>query len=184
MNEDIAQIARRLKELREISNVSQENLAKELGISLNDYKSIESGQTDISLALLIKISDKFKVELVALLTGDNPKLHQYCVVRKGHGVGVDRRKQYKYENLAYNFANKLAEPFIVTVNPENAKDELQFNSHPGQEFNYVLEGTMAITLEGHEIVLHEGDSIYFNSGYKHAMKALGNTSVRFLAIAM
>jgi len=184
MNEEIKQIAQRIKGLRDITGISEQELSNELGISLDSYKSIESGQTDISLALLIKISNKFNIELAALLTGDNPKLHQYCVVRKGLGISVERRKQYKYENLAYNFANKLAEPFIVTVEPDTESSKLEFNSHPGEEFNYVLEGSMKIILEGHEILLNEGDSIYFNSSYKHAMKAMNNKPVKFLAIAM
>ena len=184
MNEEIKQIAQRIKGLRDITGISQESLSEYLGISLDDYKSIESGKNDISLALLIKISTKFNIELAALLSGDNPKLHQYCVVRKGHGINVERSKQYKYENLAYNFANKLAEPFIVTAEPDAINQNLQFNSHKGQEFNYVLEGSMMIILEGHELLLNEGDSIYFNSLYKHAMKAMNNKPVKFLAIAI
>ena len=184
MNEEIKQIARRIKEIRDISGMSKEALSNDLGITVSDYDLIESGKTDISLALLIKISNKFNIELAALLTGDNPKLHQYCVVRKGHGISVERRKQYKYENLAYNFANKLAEPFIVTAEADVDSSNLQFNSHPGEEFNYVLEGSMMIILEGHEITLNEGDSIYFNSSYKHAMKALNNKLVKFLAVTM
>ena len=182
MNEKIKQIAQRIEELRKISDISQEKLAEDVGLNLNDYKSIENGDVDISLALLIKLSNKFKVELTSLLTGSDPKLHQYCVVRKGHGVSVERRKQYKYESLAYNFAHKHVEPFIVTVEPDS--NDLQFNSHPGQEFNYVLEGSLKLFLEDHEITLNEGDSIYFNSSYKHSMKAMNNAPAKILAITI
>jgi transcriptional regulator with XRE-family HTH domain len=184
MNEEIIQIARRIKALREISGISQESLAENLAISLDEYKLIEGGKIDISVALLIKISHRLHVELSALLTGENPKLHQYCVVRKDHGIVAERKKQYKYENLAYNFVHKLAEPFIVTAQPDAENQSLQFNSHPGQEFNYVLEGSMTIFLEEHEIVLGAGDSIYFDSVYRHAMRAMNNKPVRFLAITL
>ena len=183
MNEEIIQIARRIKALREITGISQESLAEHLDISLEDYKSMEGGKTDISVALLIRISQCLNVELSALLTGENPKLHQYCVVRKGHGIMAERKQQYNYENLAYNFVHKRAEPFIVTAKPDDMK-EIQYNSHPGQEFNYVLEGSMTFFLEGHEIVLNEGDSIYFDSLHKHALKALNNKPVKFLAITL
>jgi transcriptional regulator with XRE-family HTH domain len=183
MNEEIIQIARRIKALREITGLSPESLAEYLGIAPEDYLSMEGGKTDISVALLIRISQRLNVELSALLTGENPRLHQYCVVRKGHGIMAERKQQYKYENLAYNFVHKRAEPFIVTASPDNIK-EIQYNSHPGQEFNYVLEGSMTIFLEGHEIVLNEGDSIYFDSSHKHAMKALNNQPVKFLAITV
>jgi len=77
---------------------------------------------------------------------------------------------------------KKAEPFIVTVTPDPESLPLEFNSHPGQEFNYVLEGTLMIVVDGHEIILTEGDSVYFDSGYQHAMKAMNNHSARFLAV--
>ena len=102
--------------------------------------------------------------------------------RKGKGLNVDRRKQYKYESLASNFIQKKSEPFIVTVEPDATNAPLESNIHPGQEFNYVLEGTLMIVVDGHEITLSEGDSIYFDSGYKHAMKALNNQQARFLAV--
>jgi len=183
MNEEIIQIARRIKALREITGISQESLSEYLEIPPGEYLSMESGKTDISVALLIRISQRLNVELSALLTGENPRLHQYCVVRKGHGIVAERKQQYKYENLAYNFVHKRAEPFIVTASADDIK-EIQYNSHPGQEFNYVLEGSMAIFLEGHEILLNEGDSIYFDSSHKHAMKALNNKPVKFLAITV
>ena len=183
MNEEIIQIARRIKALREITGLSQESLAEHLEITLEDYRSMESGMNDISVALLIRISQRLNVELSALLTGENPRLHQYCVVRKGHGIIAERKQQYKYENLAYNFVHKRAEPFIVTANPDELK-EIQYNSHPGQEFNYVLEGSMTIFFEGHEIVLNEGDSIYFDSSHRHAMKALNDKPVKFLAVTI
>jgi hypothetical protein len=58
------------------------------------------------------------------------------VTRNGEGVEVERREQYKYQNLAGNFVHKKAEPFIVTVEPHQDKPSIY--SHPGQEFDYVL----------------------------------------------
>jgi quercetin dioxygenase-like cupin family protein len=73
---------------------------------------------------------------------------------------------------------------MVTIDPQQEKGMLEFNSHPGQEFNYVVKGSMMSIIDGHEIILNEGDSIYFDSGYKHAMKALNNEQVKFLAIVL
>jgi transcriptional regulator with XRE-family HTH domain len=182
MNEQITQIAERVRALREISGISQESLAGHLGITPEEYNTLESGKVDISVSRLLTISHALNVELGALLTGENPRLHQYCVVRKGHGVQVERMKQYKYENLAYNFIHKIAEPFIVTAEPEEGP--VAFNTHPGQEFNYVLEGSMTIYFEDHTILLREGDSIYFDSSHRHAMGAMNGKPVRFLAMIM
>ena len=73
---------------------------------------------------------------------------------------------------------------MVTIDPRPEGETLEFNSHPGQEFNYVLQGSMMTIIDGHEIILNEGDSIYFDSGFNHAMRALNNEQVRFLAIVL
>jgi len=182
MNEEILQIAQRIRALRDINGISMESLATYLGMNITDYQALESGKTDISVAIIIKISQKLNVEFAALLTGENPRLHQYCVVRKGHGAHVERMKQYTYESLASNFIHKKSEPFLVNVTPMPKDVKPDFNAHPGQEFNYILEGDMEIYFEDHVIELHEGDSIYFDSSHKHAMKALHDKSARFLAL--
>jgi len=182
MSDQIKMIAARIKELREISGVSIETLSKEFGISKETYEEYESGNTDIPVSFLYEIANKFKVELTAILTGEVPKLHTYALSRKDKGVNVERSKQYKYQNLAYNFAHKKAEPFLVTVEPSVDDLPIHFNSHAGQEFNYVLEGTLKIIVDGHELILNEGDSLYFDSTYNHGMKSLNNKNARFLAI--
>ena len=184
MKEKIQFIAEQIKELREISGLSATSLAQELGISSDLIIQYESGAVDIPVGFLYKVAHKFGIELTAILTGENPRLHVYCVVRKDKGLSVERRKQYKYENLAFNFINKKAEPFIVKIDPDTEFTPVEFNSHPGQEFNYVLEGTMKTIIDTHEIVLNVGDSIFFDSAYKHAMKAMNQTPVKMLAIVL
>jgi mannose-6-phosphate isomerase-like protein (cupin superfamily) len=182
MNEQIQLIAARIKELRGIAGLSPETFANELEVDTELFRDYESGTTDIPVGFLIKVAHRFKLELSSLLRGDEPKLHVYSVVRKDKGLNVDRRKQYQYQSLASNFIQKKSEPFIVTVNANSADMPLEFNSHIGQEFNFVLEGTLMVLVDGHEIILNEGDSIYFDSSFQHAMKALNNQSAKFLAI--
>jgi transcriptional regulator with XRE-family HTH domain len=184
MNEQIKQIAERIREIREISGISAETMADRLGVPREKYLIYEGGDTDIPVGLIFNISELFNVELSVLLGGDNPKLRIYGIVRNGKGLKLERRKQYKYESLAFNFIHKKAEPFMVTIDPNTENSLLEFNSHPGQEFNYVMKGTMMTIIGGHEIILNEGDSIYFDSGFKHAMKALNNEQVKFLAIVL
>jgi len=184
MSEQIKLIASRIKELREISSVSVKTLAAELHISEETYLEYESGNTDIPVSFLYQIANRFNVELTAILTGDNPKLHTYQVVRKGKGTNVERREHYKYQSLAYNFVGKKAQPFIVTVEPDDDNNPVHFNSHEGQEFNYVLEGTLKIIINGRELVLEEGDSVYFDSSASHGMKALNGKQAKFLAIIL
>ena len=184
MSEQLKQIAERIKELRNIAGLGEEELAAKLDIPVDTYREYESGNVDIPVSFLYKISGMFNVKLTAILTGEGPKLHTYSLVRAGKGISVERRKEYKYQSLAYNFANKKAEPFLVTVEPEDEDSEVRYNSHTGQEFNYVLEGRMKVIINGHEIILNEGDSLFFNSGIDHAMKALDGKPAKFLAVIM
>jgi len=181
MPEKIRNIASRIREVREIAGISPESLALEFNIPRDTYLEYESGCTDIPVGLLYKVAHRFNVELTDLLTGESPRLHIYALTRKGTGISVERRKQYKYQSLAYNFVHKKAEPFLVTVEPD-AAGMPGVNSHPGQEFNFVLEGTLKITIDGHELVLEEGDSLFFDASFNHGMKALNNKPARFLAI--
>lgn len=184
MQERIKEVASRVKELREILEISPDSMSSHLRISPETYRKYENGEEDVPASILYEISRKLGVEMSILLTGETPRMHYFTVTRKGQGVSVERRKQYKYQNLASNFINKKAEPFIVTVEPKPAGTPVHTNSHPGQEFNLVLEGSMKLLIRDHEITLNEGDSIYFDSGCEHAMVALNNKSARFLAIIM
>jgi transcriptional regulator with XRE-family HTH domain len=182
MSDQIKQIAIRIKDLREIAGLTIEVLAGELGVSAETYRQYEGGDIDIPVGFLYELSTKFHVELTAILTGEDPKLHTYCLVKKDKGVNVDRKNPYKYLSLAYNFVNKKAEPFSVSVDPAADDAPIHFSSHPGQEFNFVLEGTLMIYIDGHQLILNEGDSLYFDSGCSHGMKALGGKKAKFLAI--
>jgi quercetin dioxygenase-like cupin family protein/DNA-binding XRE family transcriptional regulator len=182
--EQIKDVANRIKELRDILEISADDMSAYLRISREKYQKYESGDEDIPASILYEISQKLGVELSILLTGEAPRMHYFTVTRKGKGVSVERRKQYKYQNLASNFINKKAEPFIVIVEPKPQNAIIQTNSHPGQEYNYVLEGSLKLIIKDNEITLVEGDSIYFDSSCEHAMVALNNKTARFLAIIM
>ena len=184
MQERIKEVSDRIKELRDILGISPDDMSVHLGMSRAKYLKYEKGEEDIPASVLYEISRKLGVEMSILLTGETPRMHYFSVTRKGKGVSVERRKQYKYQNVAFNFINKKAEPFIVTVEPKPKKAEVQTNSHPGQEFNLVLEGSLKLIIKDHEIVLDEGDSIYFDSSCDHAMVALKNKPARFLAVIM
>lgn len=182
MNEKMKEIGSRILELRELSDISAEEMAKYLNIDIETYNEYENGVSDIPASILYEIAHKFNVDMGLLLTGEETRMHIFTITRKGKGVAVERRKQYKYENLAQKFIHKKAEPFIVIVEP---KEEIPSkNSHPGQEFDYVLEGTLKIYIHNNEIILNEGDSIFYDSTYEHAMEAMNNKPAKFLAIVM
>ena len=182
MEEQIKQIAERLKGLRDVLKITVADAAKTCGIDEKKYLEYESGEKDLPVSILHKISHKYGVELSVLLTGDEPHMHQYSLTRKNKGENSNRSEAYKYKALANSFINRKAEPFEVTVSPKPKETAFSLNSHPGQEFNYVLEGRMKICIGEKEMILDAGDSIYFNSGLSHGMLALDEKDCRFLAV--
>ena len=184
MTENERKIAMRIKELREASGETAEEVAAALGMSPQKYCDYENGVTDISISFLCEIAARYNVEVTTLLTGEDPKLKVYSLLRKGNGPTVERRKEYRYESLAESFTNKKCQPFLVTVDPNVEETPISLNSHPGQELDYVLSGQLCISINGKEMVLTEGDCLYFDSSYAHGMKAIGNEPAKFIAIVL
>jgi transcriptional regulator with XRE-family HTH domain len=182
LKESNRDIGNRIRELREISDISVKELAHELSLSEEEYNSYENGEKDVPASILYEIAQKFNVDMGLLITGEETRMHIFTITRKGEGASVERRKQYKYENLAPKFIHKKAETFIVTVDPKELEGKPSTSSHPGQEFNYIIEGSLKLYIHDNEIILNEGDSIFFDSRHEHSMEALNNKPAKFLAI--
>ena len=183
-SETAHEIAERVKTLRDIEGISMDTLARELRFDPGEYKLWESGDKEFPIGVLVEIGDYFRVDLSELLTGSSPKLKTYCLTREGEAPEVSRRPMYSYWNLAYHFRRKKGEPFMVEASADTENKPISLNTHPGQEFDYLLEGRLLISIGGREIELSPGDSIYYDSTEPHGMKALGGKRARFLAFVL
>ena len=181
MNREIAQ---RMKAIRELSELSISELADRMGVDQAEYGQYESGEVDIPISVLYDMSNTLRVSITELLTGDQAKLHVYSVVRKDKGVAVERSTAYKYSDLAYNFAGRKVSPFLVTIAPSGADEPYHLNIHNGHEYHYCLEGSFTVKIDGNELTIHEGDSLYFDSGHPHGMKALGGKQALVLVVVI
>lgn len=182
----ISEIAERIRSLRNLMDISEEEMAQVTSLPVEKYREYENGQIDFSFTFLLKSSERFGVDITELLTGDNPKLSFYTVVRRGNGPQIERRKGFEYRHLAYLMKNRMAEPFLVTApyNEEEQNRPIEYSTHEGQEFDIVLKGILKIDIKGHVEVLNEGDSIYYDSGQKHGMIAIGGSDCQFLAVVI
>ncbi|MDR1102636.1 MAG: cupin domain-containing protein [Tannerella sp.] len=184
MNEQIKQIAERLTGLRDVLEIGVEEMANVCNLSADEYLLLESGNVDISVSVLHRIAQAYGIELTVLMFGDEPKMSSYFVTRSGRGVAVERTKAYKYQSLAAGFSKRRADPFLVTVHPKPDGEPMYLNTHAGQEYNYVISGRLFFRINGKDLILEEGDSVYFNSELPHGMKALDGQTVTFLAVIM
>jgi quercetin dioxygenase-like cupin family protein len=161
---------------------SPEDFAREAGVTEAELAEYEKGERDFSFSFLYRAAEILGVDVVDLMSGESPTLSTCCLVRAGGGLAVDRRAAYQYAHLAHTFRRKSAEPFLVTVEPKDETPVL--HSHAGQEFNYLLSGQMRFFINTLSYDLSPGDSVYFDSGAAHAMRALGGEPAVFLAVVM
>jgi mannose-6-phosphate isomerase-like protein (cupin superfamily) len=181
--EQYKEIAPRLIGLREGIGWTTAEMADLLGMPVEKVEKYESGTTEIPVGYMLDVSRLCRVDLTTLISGREPHLKSYAMVRKGEGYAVDRRKDYDYKSLGYKFAGREMEPFLITVPPKN-EDEMTETSHRGQEFIYVLEGRLELRLNGEPLALEAGDSLYFNSETPHGLRGLDNKEAKFLDVIL
>lgn len=180
MNREISEIALRIRELREVCGYTVEELAAELKLAPEVYREYEENGENIPISVIYEIANKFNVDFAEIVTGVDAKLNTFHIVRRGDGRCVDRYPGYQYEDLAFRYSRKIMQPLLVTLEP--SEDVHEPVSHSGQEFNLVLEGTVALNFNDQELILNEGDSVYFNPTYPHAQSCVGDKKARFLTV--
>ena len=180
MNHEINEIAQRIKGLREACGYTREALAEELNLDLAVYADYEDSGENIPISVIYEIANKFGVDFTEIITGVGAKLDTYHVVRWGAGKSIDRYPGYRFEDLAFRYSHKIMQPLLVTLDPSDKPAALV--THPGQEFNFVLEGTVAVIFDGKELILQQGDSIYFNPTHPHGQRCVGDKKAKFLTM--
>lgn len=181
MSQINTEIASRIRELREACEFTPEEMAEKLKISVKTYMAFESSGADVPISAIYEIANICKVDFTEIVTGLAARLNTYQVVRRGEGKEISRFPGYFFEDLAFRYSHKIMQPLLVTLFPDKDK-QVELVTHPGQEFNLVLEGTVVVIFEDKEIVLQAGDSIYFNPNIPHGQKNGGEGKARFLTV--
>ena len=184
MSEVLKQIGLRLQGLRESLDMTQEEFAASCDIPIQNYIAYEDGQKDMTISLMKRISEQFDIDTSVLMFDDEPKMSNYFLTRKGKGLSINRVEMYKYQTLAGGFNNRKAEVFEVTIEPNVANLPLHRSNHGGQEFNRVLEGKMRLCIDNKELILNEGDSIYFDASRRDGMQPMDGKPVKLLVVVV
>ncbi len=180
----LAEIAGRIKELRDIFGYSTAEMADKTGISEKEYRDYETGLVDFPFTFTYKCAQVFGVQMTELLEGHSAKLRSYTVTRKGQGQNTAKEEGIEIANLAPNLADKLGEPYYVKYEYSSKQQNMPIHTttHAGQEFDYIVSGSLLVQVGDNREVLKEGDSILYNSSTPHGMIAVDGKDCEFLAI--
>jgi len=180
-------IGKKIKEFREFRQISPEDLALKSNLSTEQLKKIEEKGIMPSLGPLIRISRALGVRIGTFLD-DQGQLGP-VVVRAGEGIsGVSfstkdekTREHLNFFSLAQDKTGRHMEPFIVEIEPAKESD-YKLSTHEGEEFLYVLEGSVEINYGKDIYLINKGDSIYLDSVVEHNVHAAENKPARILAV--
>ncbi len=184
--EQLMEIALRIKELRDIMGWTTQEMAQKTEVSEEQYITFESANADIPFSFIHKCALAFDVELTELLEGRTAKLSTYTVTRKGKGQKTAKEDGIDITNLAPKFRDKIAEPYYVRYEYSAAQQNkpIHLSTHSGQEFDFVLSGSLKVQVGDHTEILHQGDSIYYNSSIPHGMIAVDGQDCVFCAVVL
>lgn len=180
------EVAERIREMREICGFSAEQMAQTTGMSAEQYLDYESGHVDLPFSFIHNCALAFGVDITDLLEGSSANLRSYQVTRGGNGQTAVDENGIFISNLAHKFKNRLAEPYFVRYDYSEAQQHAPIHTdvHSGQEFDYVVSGSLKVRVGSHTEVLHEGDSILYNSSTPHGMIAVDGRPCTFIAVVL
>ena len=185
-NTQLMEIAERIKEMRLILGFSVEQMAESTEVSAKEYEDYESGNTDFPFTFIHKCALTFGIEITELLEGHSARLSSYTVTRAGSGQQTAKEEGITVSDLAPKFKSKIAEPYFVKYeySEQLQNQPIHLTKHSGQEFDYIVSGSLMVQVGTNKEVLHPGDSIYYNSSTPHGMIAVDGQDCTFCAVVL
>lgn len=189
---DVRSPGERIARMRETHRMTREALAERSGISVDSLIRIEEGGLTPDLAPLVKIARALGVRLGTFMD-DQDNLGPVVARKGGAGptvrfAGAAAGKKggaLDFASLAPGKSGRHMEPFLIDISAAAGAETSEAapdSSHEGEEFIYVLSGTVEIRYGAEKHSLAEGDSIYYDSIVPHKVSAGGGRDARILAV--
>lgn len=169
-------LGEKIKEFRQERGLTLKDLSARTGFSVSFLSQVERGLSSLSITSLQAIATALGVPIVQFFPP--PASPNYARRTADHRPFRLDGSDIAYVSLSGNFHSRTLEPLLVTLPPGLRRQE-PFG-HPGEEFAYVLGGTLTLAVDGEEYELGPGDSIHFNSRSLHAFENRGSTSATVL----
>lgn len=165
-------IGSKIKQLREAAGLTQDDLAEAASIQTSKVALIESGEASPTIAILLKMARRLGVRLGTILDGTEATgpivTGTKQLVSTVNTQRAGETEHLSFFSLAGYKSDRAMEPFIVTVKyTEPAKEN--FSTHEGEEFIYVLEGTIDVYYGREKLTVGEGETIYYDSIVPHCV---------------
>lgn len=164
-------IGRNLQEVVEAKGVPMESVRQALGWNRETLESVLADELAPSISELLRLATLLGVGISRLINGQDQQELRALKTAKDQRVGVTRREFLHYESLAPNFAGRHLEPFVVDIYRDK-NQQLDVSRHPGEEFLFILEGELEVTVGSDVYRLETGDSFYFDALQPHTLAAL------------
>jgi transcriptional regulator with XRE-family HTH domain len=174
-------IALNIRLLREARGMTLTRLAQQTKLTKGAISKIETAQVSPPVSTLLRIATALNVPLARLFAEDTTD-PSYVLTRRGKGRVITRdgtQFGYSYAALALEAQHKSIEPFLLSIKPGNPVGRFQ---HEGEEFIYMLDGQLEFTVGDSRMLLHAGDSLYFNPTLVHTTRVLGRKTARFICV--
>jgi transcriptional regulator with XRE-family HTH domain len=175
-----------LKEQRLNRGWTLAEVSARTGLPVSTLSKVENDKISLTYDKLVRLSQGLEIDISRLFGGaDTPQrtvTGRRSVTRSNEGRAIET-KNYGHRYVAADLLNKGFIPVVAEIRARSLAEFGELVSHPGEEFAYVLEGTVDLYTSLYAPVrLHVGDSIYFDSGMGHAYIAAGEGLCRVLSI--
>ena len=176
-------IAQKIKELRLLKGLDQQTLAQRAGLARSYITLLESGKKTAAVSTLALIADALGVGVGEFFEDTESFRSPKIVVNRNVEAQPPNKKTsygYTYTPLSREKKNKIMDAFLVRLDPKS-RQRYDF-VHRGEEFNYILQGTLKLSYSEEEITLEAGDSVYFDATVPHRLEVIGNKPAYMLSV--
>ena len=165
-------IGERIKKKRNEKGFSLRELAGKVDLSASFLSQIEQGKASPSIENLKKIANYLEVKVSYLIEEEDEALGSFHIKKEDRKYVESIDSKTSIALLTSSKIEKNMEPIMYEIKPGGESGRGFFN-HNGEEFIYIIEGTLDIYIEDQLTTLNEGDSFYFKSSLNHRFKNNG-----------
>lgn len=178
-------LGQRVREIRRRNHWTLEDAAQRTGLARSTLSKIENEQMSPTFEVVQKLAAGLEIELPQLFvaTESHTASGRRAITRASEGR-PRATATYEHELLSVELAQRKMIPFRTKVRARSFDEFANWVRHPGEEFLYVLDGSIAFYTEFYEpITLAAGDSVYYDSDMGHACVSVSDGDATILWVS-